>query len=70
MGPLLRSCVEVREPIELSFYVVSGVGLGIDILDGVYMSHGAGTGKKGNGKKGNRKKGNGRNGNGKNGNQI
>jgi len=26
MGTLLHSCVEVREPIELSFGVVSGVG--------------------------------------------
>jgi len=34
MGPLLRSCVEVREPIELSFGLVSGVTLGIDVLDG------------------------------------
>ena len=28
MGPLLHSCVEMREPIELSFGVVSRVGLG------------------------------------------
>jgi len=34
MGPLLRSCVEVREPIELPFGMVSGVGPGIDVLDG------------------------------------
>jgi len=34
MGPLLRSCVEVREPIELSFGVVSGVGPGIDVWNG------------------------------------
>ena len=34
MGPLLRSCVEVREPIELSFDVVSGVGPGIDVRNG------------------------------------
>ena len=32
MGPLLRSCVEVREPIELSFGVVTGMGLGIDVF--------------------------------------
>jgi len=30
MGHLLRSCVKVHEPIELSFGVVSGVGSGID----------------------------------------
>jgi len=29
-GPLLHSCVEVHEPIELSFGMVSGVGPGID----------------------------------------
>jgi len=34
MGTLLRSCVEVCEPIELSFGVVSGVGAGIHVLDG------------------------------------
>ena len=34
MGTLLHSCVEMREPIELSFGVVSGVGPGIDVLDG------------------------------------
>jgi len=34
MRTLLRSCAEVREPIELSFGVVSGVGLGILLLDG------------------------------------
>ena len=34
MGPLLRSCVEVCEPIELSFGVVSGVGPGIDVQNG------------------------------------
>jgi len=30
----LRSCVEVREPIELSFGVVSGVCPGIDVFIG------------------------------------
>ena len=34
MGPLLCSCVEVREPIKLSFVVVSGVVQVIDVLDG------------------------------------
>ena len=34
MGNLLRSCAEVREPIELSFGVVSGVSPGINVLDG------------------------------------
>ena len=34
MGPLLHSCVEVHEPTELSFGVVSGVGPGIDVLHG------------------------------------
>jgi len=34
MGTLLHSCVEVHEPINLSFGMVSGVGPGIDVLDG------------------------------------
>ena len=35
MGTLLRSYVEMREPIELSFGVLSdGVGPGTDVLDG------------------------------------
>ena len=34
MWTLLRSCVEVREPIELSFREVSGLGPGIDVLGG------------------------------------
>jgi len=33
MGPLLHSCVEVREPIELSFGMAS-VTPGIHVLDG------------------------------------
>jgi len=33
-GTLMCSCAEVHEPIELSFGVVSGIGLGICILDG------------------------------------
>jgi len=31
MGPLLCSCAEVHEPIELLFDMVSGVGPGIDV---------------------------------------
>ena len=31
---LLLSCVEVREPIELPFRVVSGVGPGINVWNG------------------------------------
>jgi len=34
MGPLLRSCGEVREPIELSFGVMNGVDAGIDVQNG------------------------------------
>jgi len=34
MGPLLRSSAEVRTAIKLAFGVVSGVGPGIDVLDG------------------------------------
>ena len=34
MGDVLLSCAKVREPIELSFGAVSGVGLGIRVLDG------------------------------------
>ena len=37
MGPLLRNCVEVSKEIELLFGVVSEVGSGIDVLDGVHM---------------------------------
>jgi len=33
----MHSCVEVRELIELSFGVVSGVSLGIRVLDGVQV---------------------------------
>jgi len=42
MGPLLRSCVEVREPIELSFGLVGGVTQGIHVLDGVHVPEGKG----------------------------
>jgi len=31
MGTLLHSCTEVREPIDLSFGVVSGVSQGIGV---------------------------------------
>jgi len=34
MGRLLRNCAEVREPIQLSFGVVSGLGPGTDVLGG------------------------------------
>ena len=34
MGTLLHSCVEFYELIKLSFGMVSGVGPGIDALDG------------------------------------
>jgi len=40
MGPLLRSCAEVRAAIELSFGVVSGVTQGIHVLDGVHVPQG------------------------------
>jgi len=33
MGTLLHSCVEVREPIKLSFGAVSGVSGGMGVLD-------------------------------------
>jgi len=42
MGTLLRSCVVVHEPIELSFGVVSGVGLDIHVLDGCPHAQGEG----------------------------
>ena len=35
MGTLIHSCAEFHEPIELSFEVVSGVSLGIRVLDDV-----------------------------------
>ena len=34
MGFFLRTCVEMREPIELSFGLVSGVSPGIHVLGG------------------------------------
>jgi len=42
MGPLLCSCVEVREPIELSFGMVNGVGPGINVQNGVDVAQGKG----------------------------
>jgi len=42
MGPLLHSCVEVRELIKLSFGVVTGVSPGIDVWNGVHMDQGEG----------------------------
>jgi len=42
MRPLLHSCVEVHEPIELSFGEVSGVGPGIDVWTGVHVAQGRG----------------------------
>jgi len=41
-GNLLRSCAKVREPIELSFGVVNGVGRGLGVLDGVHVPQGEG----------------------------
>jgi len=38
----MHSCVKVRRLIKLSFGVVSGVGLGIRVLDGVQMPQGKG----------------------------
>jgi len=37
MGPLLRSCAKVDETMELSFEVVSGVGRGMGVLEGVHV---------------------------------
>jgi len=42
MGTLLHSCAEVREPIELSFGVVSGVGGWMGELNGVHVPQGEG----------------------------
>ena len=35
-------CVKVLEAIKLAFWVVSGVGPGIGVLDGVYIPQGKG----------------------------
>ena len=42
MGTLLRSCAKLREPIELSFGVVNGVGLGIPVFNGGQSAQGEG----------------------------
>jgi len=43
MGTLLHSCVEVREPIELWFEVMSVVGGGMGVLnDGRHAAKGRG----------------------------
>ena len=42
MGPLLHSCAKDCEPIELSFGMVSGVGPGIDVRNGVHVPQGKG----------------------------
>ena len=42
LGTLLHSCVEVSEPIELSFGVVSGVGPSIDVQMGLHIPQGEG----------------------------
>jgi len=39
---LLRSCAEVREPIKLLLGMMSGVGPGNDVLDGVDVLQGEG----------------------------
>jgi len=43
MGTLLRSCAKVREPMELSFEVVSGVGHTMGELEEVHMPQGEGS---------------------------
>jgi len=42
MGTLLHSYAKVREAIEVSFDVVSGIGQGIVVLDGVHIPQGEG----------------------------
>jgi len=42
VGTLWRSCAKVRQPIELSFVVVSGVDSSIGVLDGVHVPQGEG----------------------------
>ena len=37
MGTLLHSCAKVHEPIKLSFAVMSGVGRGMGVLDGIHI---------------------------------
>jgi len=43
MRSLWRICAKVREPIELPFWVVSGVRPDIGVLDGVHISQGKGS---------------------------
>jgi len=40
MGTLLCSCVKMHEVIKLPFLVVSGVGSGICVIDGVHILQG------------------------------
>jgi len=40
MGTMLHSCVEVREPIDLSFGAESGVGRGMGVVNGVDVMQG------------------------------
>ena len=40
MGTLLRSCAKVHASMELSFEVVSGVGHGMGVLEGVHVPQG------------------------------
>jgi len=42
VGTLLHSCVKVRKPIEVLFVVLSGVGPGIGVLDGIHIPKGRG----------------------------
>ena len=39
---MLHNCVEVHEPIELLFVVVSGVGRGMGVLDRIQVAQGEG----------------------------
>jgi len=41
-GTLFCTCVKVCEAIKLPFSVVSGMGLGIGVLDGVHVPQGEG----------------------------
>jgi len=41
-GTFWHSCAKVREPIELSLWVASGVGPDISVLDGVHVPQGKG----------------------------
>jgi len=39
MGTLLHSCAKLHESIEISFVMVSRVGRGMAVLDGVHIPH-------------------------------